>query len=158
MPLGRGAQLRREEGALRPSQPIAVQPARRAPTLRCDGSGNTVAIAKHRVDGPGRLPLSCGGGRQGDRVSHLRKRLTGLVGGRINALRGLSGTTFVGISIFAVAAISVVVLVLLGATSPNLTPSRNAVPISMTRLVTDAKVGQLSKAVIDEASLVVPHT
>ena len=91
-------------------------------------------------------------------MSHLRKRLTGLVGGRIIALRGLSGTTFVGISIFAVAAISVVVLVLLGATSPDLTPPRNAVPISMTRLVTDAKVGQLSKAVIDEASLVVQAT
>ena len=65
------------------------------------------------------------------------------------------------LAILAVAAISVAVLALLGATGPDATVAtvaRSAVPISMTRLVADAKAGQLANAVVDEASLVVQAT
>jgi cell division protease FtsH len=86
------------------------------------------------------------------------KRLTHLLRGRLSALRGLSGTTFVGVAIFVVAAISVAVLALLGASAPDVTPARTAVPISMTRLIADAKAGQLSNAVVDETALVVQAT
>jgi hypothetical protein len=93
-----------------------------------------------------------------DRMNMLNERLARLLRGRINALRGLSGTTFLGVTILAVAALSVVVLVLWGATAPAATVARSAVPISMTRLVADAKAGQLANAVVDEASLVVQAT
>jgi len=69
----------------------------------------------------------------------LNERWAGLMRARIAALRGLSGTTFLGVTIFAVAAISVAVLALLGTTAPAATVARSAVPISMTRLVADAK-------------------
>jgi cell division protease FtsH len=88
----------------------------------------------------------------------LRERLTRLLRGRITALRGLSLTTFLGAAILVVAAISVVSLALLGAPGPNAMSAKSAVPISMTRLVTDAKAGQLSNAVVDEAALVVQAT
>ncbi|HEX5335898.1 MAG TPA: AAA family ATPase, partial [Propionicimonas sp.] len=90
--------------------------------------------------------------------------MTRLLQGRMAALRGLSGTTFVGATIIAVAAISVAVLVLLGLTSPESpvapqgTAARSAVPISMTRLVADAKAGQLANAVVDESRLLVRAT
>jgi cell division protease FtsH len=70
----------------------------------------------------------------------------------------VSGTTFIGVTILTVTAISVAVLVLLGATAPVPPPARSAVPISMTRLVTDAEAGQLSNAVVDESHLVVQAT
>jgi len=88
----------------------------------------------------------------------LRGRLARLLGGRITALRGLSGTTFVGMTILAVAAISVAVLALLSATAPDASVGRRAVPISMTRLIADAKAGQLAHAIVDEAGLVVQAT
>ena len=88
----------------------------------------------------------------------LNERWAGLLRARIAALRGLSGTTFLGVTIFAVAAISVAVLALLGTTAPAATVARSAVPISMTRLVADAKAGQLVNTVVDEASLVVQAT
>lgn len=87
-----------------------------------------------------------------------RGRLTRLLKGRITAMRGMAGTTFVGVAILAVAAICVAVLVLLGASSPVAAVARGAVPISMTRLVADAKAGQLANAVVDETSLVVQAT
>lgn len=87
----------------------------------------------------------------------LRERLTELLRGRASALRGLSGSTFLGVTIFALAAISVAVLTL-GPTAPDAAAARSAVPISMTRLVADAKAGQLAKAVVDEAGLVVQAT
>src|SRR5450631_801533 len=77
---------------------------------------------------------------------------------RIAATRGMAGTTFIGVTILAVAGISVAVLVLLGVAGPVAAPGKSAVPISMTRLVVDAKAGQLSNAVVDEASLVVQAT
>ncbi|HEX7535957.1 MAG TPA: AAA family ATPase, partial [Dermatophilaceae bacterium] len=77
---------------------------------------------------------------------------------RITALRGLSGFTFAGVTILAVAAISVLVLVLMGATAPDSAVARSAVPISMTRLLADAKAGELANAVVDEAGLVVRAT
>ena len=94
----------------------------------------------------------------------LRERLTRVLRGRITALRGLSGTTFLGVTILAVAAISVAVLVLLGSTAPptaaarHPAPARSAAAISMTRLVADAKAGQLSNALVDESTLVVQAT
>jgi cell division protease FtsH len=91
-------------------------------------------------------------------VNILRGRLTRLLRGRITALRGLSGTTFTGVTILAVAAIAVGVLVLLGVGAQAAAPAGSAVPISMTRLVADAKAGQLSNAVVDETALVVQAT
>ena len=94
----------------------------------------------------------------------LRERLTRVLRGRLTALRGLSGTTFLGVTILAVAAISVTVLLLLGSTAPQPAAARHAAPaksaaaISMTRLVADAKAGQLSNALVDESSLVVQAT
>src|SRR5664280_302241 len=94
----------------------------------------------------------------------LRERLTRVLRGRITALRGLSGTTFLGVTILVVAAISVAVLVLLGSTAPptaaarHPAPARSAAAISMTRLVADAKAGQLSNALVDESTLVVQAT
>jgi cell division protease FtsH len=91
----------------------------------------------------------------------LNERLARLLRGRITALRRLSGTTFLGVTIFAVAAISVAVLALLGATAPDATVAtvaRSTVPISMTRLVADAKAGRLANAVVDEKGLVVQAT
>jgi cell division protease FtsH len=91
-------------------------------------------------------------------MSTFSERLSRLLRGRISALHGLSGTTFVGMTILAVAAISVAVLTLLGASPPDPAAVRKAVPISMTRLVTDAKAGRLANAVVDEASLVIQAT
>jgi cell division protease FtsH len=88
---------------------------------------------------------------RGERLALLLRR-------RTTALRGLSGTTFVGVTILAVAAISVAVLALLGTTAPDTAVARRAVPISMTRLIADAKAGRLANAVVDEASLVVRAT
>jgi len=87
-----------------------------------------------------------------------RDRLTRRIRGRIAAVRGIAGTTFIGVTILAVAAISVAVIVLLGFAGPVAASGRSAVPISMTRLVSDAKAGQLSNAVVDEAGLVVQAT
>jgi len=87
----------------------------------------------------------------GERLTrHLRRRLT--------ALRRVSGTTFIGVTILTLTAISVAVLVLLGTGAPVPAPARSAVPISMTRLVADAEAGQLSNAVVDESRLVVQAT
>jgi cell division protease FtsH len=97
-------------------------------------------------------------------MNTLRERLARLRRGRITALRGLSGFTFAGVTILALAAISVLVLVLMGATAPDSATARgsaaarSAVPISMTRLLADAKAGELANAVVDEASLVVRAT
>jgi len=91
-------------------------------------------------------------------MNMLRKRLAHLMRGRATALRGLSMTTFLGVTILAVAAISVAVLALTGATAPGAAAARSTVPISMTRLVADAKAGQLANAVVDEANLVVQAT
>jgi cell division protease FtsH len=91
-------------------------------------------------------------------MSTFGERLTRLLRGRISALHGLSGTTFVGMTILAVAAISVAVLALLGTSAPDPVTARKAVPISMTRLVTDAKAGRLTNAVVDEAALVIQAT
>ena len=94
-------------------------------------------------------------------MSVLRARLSRLLRGRMTALRGLSGTTFLGVTILAVAAISVAVLAVLGATAPDAkvaAVARSAVPISMTRLVADAKAGRLTNAVVDETRLVVQAT
>jgi cell division protease FtsH len=85
------------------------------------------------------------------------KRLSNLLRGRISALRGLSGFTFAGLTILAVAALSAAVLALMGTANPD-PGARLAVPISMTRLLADAKAGQLANAVVDEASLVVQAT
>jgi cell division protease FtsH len=91
-------------------------------------------------------------------MNTFRERLARLLQGRITALRGLSGTTFAGLTILAVAAISVAVLVLMGVTAPTTAGTRSTVPISMTRLVTDAKAGLLENAVVDETRLVVRAT
>jgi cell division protease FtsH len=91
-------------------------------------------------------------------MNMLRERLARLISGRATALRGLSMTTFFGVTILAVAAISVAVLTLIGATAPDAAAVRSTVPISMTRLVADAKAGQLANAVVDEANLVVQVT
>jgi len=91
-------------------------------------------------------------------MNTFNERLARLVRGRITAVRGLSGTTFVGMTILAVATISLAVLALLSATAPKATAARSAVPISMTRLLADAKAGQLADAVVDEHSLVVRAT
>jgi hypothetical protein len=99
----------------------------------------------------GPVSLACDGHR--DQVRPLRERLSRLFRGRGTALRGLSGTTFIGVTILAVAAMSVAVLVLLGATASHAAPVRSAAAISMTRLVADAKAGQLSNAVVDETAL-----
>ena len=88
----------------------------------------------------------------------LKERLTGMLRRRIAAARGMAGTTFIGVTILAVAGISVAVLVLLGVAGPVAAPGKSAVPISMTRLIVDAKAGQLSNAVVDEAALVVQAT
>ena len=89
----------------------------------------------------------------------LKERLTRMLRGRITALRAMAATTFVGVTILAVSAISVAVLVLLSVVGPQgAETARNAVPISMTRLVVDAKAGRLANAVVDEASLVVQAT
>ena len=104
----------------------------------------------------GPVSLACDGHR--DQVRPLRGRLSRLFRGRSTALRGLSGTTFVGVTILAVAAMCVAVLVLLGATASHAAPARSAAAISMTRLVADAKAGQLSNAVVDETALVVQAT
>jgi hypothetical protein len=93
-----------------------------------------------------------------NRVNILGERLTRRLRGRITAMRGTAGTTFVGVTILAVAALAVAVLVLLGVAGPEAVPGRSAVPISMTRLVADAKAGHLSNAVVDETSLVVKAT
>jgi cell division protease FtsH len=93
-----------------------------------------------------------------ERVNNLRERLTRLFRGRKTSVRGMAGTTFIGITILAVATICVAVLVLLGVGTQNAPPTKNVVPISMTRLITDAKAGQLSKAVVDETALVVQAT
>jgi len=101
------------------------------------------------------------GGRHRDQMMMLKERLAALLRGRITALRGVSGTTFLGVTILAVAAISVAVLALFGATTPDAADAANApkaVPISMTRLVADAKAGQLANAIVDETSLVVQAT
>lgn len=58
----------------------------------------------------------------------LRERLARLIRGRAMALRGLSGTTFLGVTILAVAAISVAVLALIGATAPAPQPPRAPCP------------------------------
>jgi cell division protease FtsH len=130
--------------------------------MRCD-KRSCCSVAEARalpvVDGSGWLPLrKIAGGKHRDRMNMFRERLARLRRGRIIALRGLSGTTFLGVTILAVAAISVAVLVMLGATAPDAVVARSAVPISMTRLVADAKAGQLANAVVDEASLVVQAT
>ena len=52
----------------------------------------------------------------------LNERLARLMRGRGAALRGLSWTTFLGVTILAVAAISVAVLTLLGASAPDVAP------------------------------------
>ncbi|MEP7192151.1 MAG: AAA family ATPase [Actinomycetota bacterium] len=91
-------------------------------------------------------------------MNNLAQRLTRHLRIRLAALRRLSGTTFIGISILTVTTISVAVLVLLGTGAPVPAPARGAVPISMTRLVADAESGQLSKAVVDETRLVVHAT
>jgi cell division protease FtsH len=88
----------------------------------------------------------------------LRERAARLLRGRTAALRGASGTTFIGATILAVAAISVAVLILLGVSAPDAPTARGAVPISMTRLIADAKAGRLSNAVVDETGLVVQAT
>jgi cell division protease FtsH len=88
----------------------------------------------------------------------LRERLARLIRRRAAALRGLSGTTFLGVTILALAAISVAVLALISGTAPGAAAARSTVPISMTRLVADAKAGQLVSAVVDEANLVVQAT
>ena len=111
------------------------------------------------VDGPDWPPFCTVVGRwHRDRMNPLKERLAGLLRGRTTALRGLSGTTFLGVTILAVAAISVAVLALLGATAKEATVARGTVPISLTRLVADAKAGHLAKAVVDEDSLVVQAT
>jgi cell division protease FtsH len=77
----------------------------------------------------------------------------------MTALRGLSGTTFIGVTILAVATMSVAVLILLGGTAAaQAPPARHTAAISMTRLVADAKAGQLSDAVVDETALVIQAT
>ena len=91
-------------------------------------------------------------------MNTLRERLTRVLRGRVTALRGLTGTTFLGASVMALAAISVAVLVLLGTGTQDSPPAKGAVPISMTRLVADAKAGRLANAVVDEANLVVQAT
>ena len=88
----------------------------------------------------------------------FRERLTRRLKSRLAAVRGVSGTTFIGVTILTVTAISVAVLVMLGATDPAPAPVRSAVPISMTRLVDDAQTGQLTNAVVDETRLVVQAT
>jgi cell division protease FtsH len=92
------------------------------------------------------------------RMTTFRARLARLLRGRSTALRGLSGTTFVGATIIAVAAISAAVLVLLGVSTPDSATTRSAVPISMTRLVADARAGQLANAIVDETGLLVRAT
>jgi cell division protease FtsH len=114
------------------------------------------------ADGRVRLPL-CGVAEGTARypMSTFRERVTRLLRGRATALRGLSGTTFAGVTIIAVAAISVAVLVLMGVTTPAATATtaaRSTTSISMTRLVIDARAGQLAGAVVDESSLVVRAT
>jgi AAA+ superfamily predicted ATPase len=91
-------------------------------------------------------------------VNIPKERLTRMLRQRIAATRGIAATTFIGVTILAVAGISVAVLVLLGVAGPVAAPGKSAVPISMTRLIVDAKAGQLSNAVVDEASLVVEAT
>jgi cell division protease FtsH len=81
-----------------------------------------------------------------------------LLRGRVAALRGLAGTTFLGMTILAVAAVSVAVLALLGPNTSEAPVARSAVPISITRLFADARAGRLADAVVDEASLVVRAT
>jgi cell division protease FtsH len=107
--------------------------------------------------------LAVVGSKDSDLVNILRKRLTRLLRGRISVLHGLSVTTFVGATILVVAAICVAVLALsapgAAATSAqSTTAAKTAVPISMTRLVDDAKAGELSKAVVDESALIVQAT
>jgi len=92
------------------------------------------------------------------RLKILRERLTRLVRGRLAAMRGMAGTTFVGATILAVAALCVPVLVLLGVGTQNDAPARSTTTISMTRLVADAKAGQLAGAVVDEAGLLIQAT
>ncbi|HEY5249166.1 MAG TPA: hypothetical protein VIJ15_12045, partial [Dermatophilaceae bacterium] len=91
-------------------------------------------------------------------MKKLRVRLSPLLKSRTAALRAVSGTTFAGVTILAVAAISVAVLVLLGVGTQEAVAVRSAVPISMTRLIVDAKAGQLTNTVVDETSLVVQAT
>jgi cell division protease FtsH len=91
-------------------------------------------------------------------MNMFRERLHRLLRGRVTALRGLTGTTFLGVTILAVAAISVAVLALLGAAAPEAAAAPSTVSISMTRLVADAKAGRLANAVVDEAGLVVQAT
>jgi cell division protease FtsH len=88
----------------------------------------------------------------------LGQRLTRFLRGSIPALRGMARTTFVGIIIFALAAVFVAVLALLGVNNPDNTAAPQTVPISMTRLVADAKAGHLTNAVVDEGRLVVRAT
>lgn len=129
--------------------------------MKCDEPGCAVAgaPASDGVDGLDWLHLGrVAGDRQRDLMSFLGLRLARVLRGRITALRGLTGTTFVGVTILAVAAISVAVLALLGATTPDATAAPGVVPISMTRLVADAGSGQLANAVVDENSLVVQAT
>jgi len=96
--------------------------------------------------------------RHRDRMKMLRERLARLIRGRAAALRGLSVTTFLGVTILALAALSVFVLALIGATAPGALAAPSAVSISMTRLVADAKAGQIANAVVDETNLVVQAT
>jgi cell division protease FtsH len=91
-------------------------------------------------------------------MNMLSERLANLIRRRATALRGLSVTTFLGATILAVAAISVAVLALIGATAPGAVAAPSTVPISMTRLVADARAGQLASAVVDETNLVVQAT
>ncbi len=91
-------------------------------------------------------------------MSPLRERLDRLARQPVSALRGLSWTTFIGVTIMAVAAISVTVLVLLAGGTREAAPAGSATPISLTRLVTDAKAGRLANAVVDETSLYVQAT
>jgi cell division protease FtsH len=91
-------------------------------------------------------------------MNMLSERLAHLIRRRATALRGLSVTTFLGVTILAVAAISVAVLALVGATAPAAVAAPSTVPISMTRLVADARAGQIANAVVDENNLVVQAT
>jgi hypothetical protein len=110
------------------------------------------------VDGSDRLPLRSVTGSHRDRMNRLNERLARLRHRITTTLRALSWTTFLGVSILVVTAISVTVLALLGAKAPSATVAQSAVPISMTRLVADAKAGRLANAVVDETGLVVQAT
>jgi cell division protease FtsH len=116
-------------------------------------------ISHYREAGPGRTAHNSRAiaYRQRERMNILRAPLTRLLRGRIRFLRGLSVTTFIGLTILVVAAVCVAVLAL-GAPGPAAATGKSPVPISMTRLVADAKAGQLSNAVVDENSLIIQAT